>query len=142
MKKHPLYKTWIGLKERCYNSNRKDYKYYGARGIAVCDEWVKNVRQFIEDMGERPHGYQLERIENDLGYSKANCKWATRTEQLFNKRCTVRIEHKGKIVTLGELAILIGARRQTLYDKYRRGDNLSLIEKVNPRGGHSKRKKL
>lgn len=86
MTKTPTYKSWISMKSRCYNKNSPSYKYYGAIGIYVCDRWVNSFENFLEDMGERPSGKTLERIDNDCGYFEENCKWATYKEQARNRK--------------------------------------------------------
>lgn len=75
----PTYKIWGGMLSRCYNRKVRIYKYYGGRGITVCERW-KDFRNFYEDMGERPNGMQVDRIDNDKGYSPDNCRWATAKE--------------------------------------------------------------
>jgi predicted XRE-type DNA-binding protein len=78
---------------RCHSPSHHAFKDYGARGITVCDKW-KNFEGFIEDMGFQPEGLSIERINNDLGYSKENCRWATVTEQARNRRATKLDEDK------------------------------------------------
>lgn len=98
------YVTWSSLFGRCYNPKNPNYDNYGGRGITVCDRWRESFENFLADMGERPPGTSLDRRDNDLGYSKENCRWATQTEQMFNTRQTLKIEHEGKTVTIGDLA--------------------------------------
>lgn len=81
----PTYKSWSGMKARCFRENRDDYRNYGARGITVCDRWLV-FENFLEDMGVKPLGTTLERINNDGNYEPGNCMWATRTTQSRNRR--------------------------------------------------------
>jgi predicted XRE-type DNA-binding protein len=87
------YRVWDSMVRRCHSKSHHAFKDYGARGITVCDKWRK-FEGFFEDMGYQPSGLTIERINNDLGYSKENCKWATVTEQARNRRATKLDESK------------------------------------------------
>lgn len=82
------YYIWCGMKSRCFNENNKSYKYYGGRGITVCDRWRDSFENFYEDMGPRPSSiHQIDRINNDGNYEPGNCKWRTPSENCLNRRC-------------------------------------------------------
>jgi len=78
-KKHISITIWAGMKSRCSNSNDTRYKWYGNRGIKVCERW-KKWKNFLKDMGKRPDGYSIERINNDGNYEPSNCKWIPKNE--------------------------------------------------------------
>lgn len=84
--KTSLYKAWNSMNQRCHNPNVDEYKYYGARGISVCDRWRFSFTAFLADMGERPKGLSIDRINNDGNYEPGNCRWATIHQQAMNKR--------------------------------------------------------
>lgn len=84
------YRTWSSMIKRCTNPDAHNYKYYGARGISVCARW-HDFRLFFADMGARPEGRTLDRIDVDGNYEPGNCRWATNKEQANNKRNSRRI---------------------------------------------------
>lgn len=116
--KHGMYAThvnsvWRQMLDRCRNPKNPRYADYGGRGISVCERW-HDFSNFIADMGDRPKGYTLERINNAAGYSPENCKWATYSEQLNNRRNSRLIEFNGKSQTMAEWAKETGIGWHTL----------------------------
>ena len=83
----PEYRTWDNMKQRCYNPNRAQFKYYGGRGITVHERWRDSFENFYEDMGPKPsQQHSIDRKEVDGNYGPDNCQWATKSEQQQNKR--------------------------------------------------------
>ena len=80
------YRTWCGMKSRCHNPNATSYSEYGGRGISVTKPWRDSFESFLNDMGERPEGKTLDRIDGRFGYFMANCRWATARQQAQNRK--------------------------------------------------------
>jgi hypothetical protein len=99
--------------KRCKNKNTPSFENYGGRGIKVCEEW-EDFANFLRDMGVKPEGLTLERIENDLGYFKENCKWATRAEQSRNTRRTRFLTFSGKTMCVVDWAQHLKIEKGTL----------------------------
>jgi hypothetical protein len=100
----PTYHVWNSMKERCYNPDNCNYHRYGGRGISICKKWRESFSEFFKDMGVKPPNLSIERINNEKGYYKSNCKWATVKEQAANRRTTVYIEHDGERMILADWA--------------------------------------
>lgn len=100
----PTYLSWEKMKTRCNNPAYIRYKDYGGRGIGVCERWDISFLNFLEDMGERPLGCQLDRINNDDHYYKENCKWSTPSENSNNRRSNHFIEYDNKRLTISQWA--------------------------------------
>ena len=120
----PEYAAWKSMKSRCKNNKSVNYHNYGGRGIAVCKRWSK-FENFYADMGRRPAGKSLDRINNDGNYGPHNCRWATPKEQSRNSRHANRITFRGKTMCLSDWAAQVGIVPNSLRVRLRRGWNLA-----------------
>lgn len=101
------YRIWGAMKDRCYNPNTKNYSDYGCRGIKICDRWKYSFENFIEDIGFKPtKNHSIDRINNDLDYSKENCKWSTKKKQNNNKRTNMYFTINGVTKSLSDWCVL------------------------------------
>jgi hypothetical protein len=82
----PTYWSWSSMKQRCYNTKASGYEYYGGAGIQVCERWKVDFKNFLADMGERPEGTTLDRIDSSKDYEPGNCRWADHTTQRVNQK--------------------------------------------------------
>lgn len=103
----PVHRVWIGMNSRCSNPKLANYANYGGRGIKVCERW-KSFENFVADMGIRPEGYSIDRINNDGDYEPSNCRWATTKQQLNNKRVNRILVLNGESRTIAEWSEKLG----------------------------------
>lgn len=116
------YRIWIGIKERCYNPNNKNYQVYGGRGIKMSEEWKNSFEAFYRDMGDLPSPtHTIDRRDNSLGYNKENCRWATRKEQANNKTNNILFTIDGETKTLSQWCNIHGIKLGTATNRIKRG---------------------
>lgn len=112
------YNTWQSMKKRCLNPNHKAYDYYGGRGITVCDSWINSFPNFYNDMGSKPNkDSSLDRIDNEKGYFKENCRWASKKTQTRNQRNNRNLTIDGETKTIGEWSEISGIKWQTIHHR-------------------------
>src|SRR6266496_1247415 len=116
----PIYGVWLRMRDRCENPANQDWLRYGGRGIAVCAEWQR-FETFARDMGPRPPGLEIDRIDNNGDYEPGNCRWATRLEQANNVSRNHLLEHDGVSLTVSEWSRRTGIKAQTILARLRVG---------------------
>lgn len=111
---------WAGMRARCRTAHESSYKYYGSRGVSVCDRRA-SFEKFVEDMGLAPDGMSIERLDISKGYEPANCMWATSAQQANNKSNSRMIEAFGLVMTVTEWGGLVGISPITIAGRLRYG---------------------
>lgn len=109
----PAYVSWQAMIQRCGDPSREAFSGYGGVGVTVCDRW-RSFPAFLEDMGERPAGTTIDRIDGSLGYQPGNCRWATAVEQANNKRTNRQITMNGETRSLAQWAVTTGIAESCL----------------------------
>ncbi len=139
MTKTPTYKAWISMRWRCEKPQATGYHRYGGRGIKVCKRWAV-FKNFFVDMGVRPIGTSIDRIDNNGNYIPENCRWATPSQQQQNTRKNRIIQHDGQSMCLYEWARATGLSPQLIRWRLSHGWSIkrTLSKQVNPRTNKSK----
>lgn len=119
LKRPSWFYSYANMMTRCYNKKSDFYARYGGRGITVCNKWKSNPKQFFADMGDRPLGTTLDRIDNDKGYSKENCRWASGSEQARNRSDSIYVTYQNERMSIHEAAVKSGINVRTLKDRIR-----------------------
>lgn len=116
------YRTWCSMKERCLNLNNKDYKYYGGRGIKICDRWLNSFENFYEDMGNKPSKkHSIDRINVNGNYCPENCRWVTAKKQMNNTSKNTYVTYKGKTQSLPEWCDELNLNYNAIRPRFYRG---------------------
>ncbi len=132
----PEYKAWCAMNARCSNSNDRSYERYGGRGIAVCARWRRSFPAFLSDMGRRPGpGWSIDRIDNDDGYSKKNCRWATNRQQALNTSRNRLLTWNGMTMTVSEWSVETNISSKALESRLRLGWTHARTLSTPPQGG-------
>ena len=129
-KKPPVYDVWQSMKDRCSNPRSKAFPDYGGRGIRVCERWQNSYADFASDMGPRPDGWSIDRVDNDGDYTPDNCRWADRRTQQRNQRRAVYVDIEGTRYRAIELAEANGLKTATVVSRAARGLPLSDVVRL------------
>lgn len=126
------YQRWSKMRSRCLNPKDKSFKDYGGRGIGICTEWESSFEQYLSDMGHAPSSMELDRVDNDKGYSKENCRWASRKQNMRNTRHNTPITVGGiKYGSIAELSEKVDFPVSIIHDRIKNGwPNDSLLSPV------------
>lgn len=120
---HPLYTVWQAMKQRCCNPCCHQWADYGGRGITVCERWQRSFQDFIADMGPRPEGALIDRIDNSGNYEPGNCEWVSKSQSQMNRRNTKFVTIAGRCYKAADLAKLAMQKPDTIALRAEQGLN-------------------
>ena len=137
-----LFNIWTGMKNRCYNPNKREFEKYGGRGITICEAWRTDFMAFYKWAIKNGYNDKLsiDRIDNDKEYSPENCRWADAETQTLNRSITKFIEIDGQKYTVPQLAKMFGINKDCLYSRARKNGYTSaiLVKPTRNRGKHER----
>lgn len=142
MSESPEFKAWAEAKQRCHNPSSAKFKWYGARGITVCVEWMDDFAAFYSHIGPRPAGYELDRKDNNLGYQPGNVRWVPKAVNLQNRRNTIRVLHNGHEMLLEDYAKAAGISYATAWARFTKYPHLIAGEPQRKSGEKNSNAKL
>lgn len=128
----PEWRAWKSMLDRCLNDNHPSWRHYGGRGITVCKRWLM-FENFYSDMGPRPEGMSLDRINNSKGYKPSNCRWATHAEQQNNRRSNVYLTLDGETKTMKQWAAHFGVKYSVVKERHADGKSSMELFAASPR---------
>lgn len=130
----PAWRSWNSMTDRCYSPSSSAYYKYGAEGITICDRWrgSNGFNNFIADMGERPEGHSIDRIDGSKGYFPENCRWADAYQQSNNQKSNVKVTYKGRVYNVSQLMRKFGVytKAGTYYGRLSRGWDVEMAMKT------------
>lgn len=123
------YNSWYSMHQRCLNPEKDNYSSYGGAGISICERWLESFDNFMDDMGERPEGMTLDRIDSSGNYEPSNCKWSTYSEQTINTDSTFWINDNGKNICLSYFSKKYGIPSTTIKYRIKKGETLDELKR-------------
>lgn len=139
----PEYKIWSNIKSRCFNPKSTGFKYYGGRGMTMCDTWAHSFEQFYKDMGPRPwENATIDRVDVNQGYTPENCRWASYQEQANNTQDNHQLTHDGETHTISEWARKLNIKPNTIYYRIKRGWSVAEALEFTPKEENKERNRI
>lgn len=119
------FRAWAGMRSRCKHNSNPCFKYYGGKGIKVCERWNKSFTNFLEDMGDAPsRNHSIDRIDGTKGYSRENCRWATNLQQGSNRANSRLFTYSEETLSVSQWAARYGVNKHTIRSRLRRGSSI------------------